>query len=67
LIHRLGVEVPLDQVRDRSAALSGRVSERRLRFGDRPCKPWRAIDAATAFFDTRQPAATRSPHTRGDP
>jgi hypothetical protein len=41
------------------------VSERRLPFGHRPCRPWRAIDVATVFFDTRQPAATRVlPHPR---
>lgn len=50
-----------------AAALSGRVSDRRLRFGDRPTRPWRAIEAATVFTDTAQPASTRSSHTRGDP
>lgn len=47
--------------------LSERVRDRRLRFGLRPWRPWRAIEAATDFFDTRQPSATRSSHTRGVP
>jgi hypothetical protein len=33
----------------------------------RPWSPWRAIEAATDFFDTFQPASTRSSHTQGDP
>jgi hypothetical protein len=41
--------------------------ERRFRFGQRPWKPWRAIDTATAFTDTFQPASLRSSHTLGDP
>src|SRR5918995_320183 len=40
-------------------ALSGRVSERRLRFGQRPTRPWRAIEAATVLTDTRQPGLDR--------
>ncbi len=30
-------------------------------------RPWRAIDAATVFSDTRQPASRRSAKIRGDP
>src|SRR5512138_2714314 len=46
--------------------LSGRVRfTRRLR--TRATSWWRAIDAATVFTLTRQPAATRSAYTRGDP
>ncbi len=49
-----------------SAALSGRVRQRRRFFG-RPARPWAAIDAATVRSFTTQPASIRSACTRGDP
>ncbi len=67
LIDPLGAEVPAYQVRDRRRRLVGRVRDRRRRFGDRPDRPWRAIDAATVLTDTFQPASTRSANIRGDP
>src|SRR5215204_5060992 len=56
-----------------AAALSGRVSQRRFRFGQRPARPWRTIEAATDFFDTRHPVSTKTsntevyPQSPGDP
>jgi hypothetical protein len=67
LIDRLGAEAPVTRSGIGAAAMSGRVRQRRLRYGQRPCGPWWAIEAAAVFVDTRQPAATRSAHTRRDP
>jgi hypothetical protein len=67
LIDLLGGEVPAHEVRYRCGGLVWAGEAAPLSVGDRPCRPWRAIDAATVFFDTAHPAATRSSHTRGDP
>ena len=67
LVDRLALKFRLSRSGIGAAALSGRVRLRRFRFGQRPRRPWRAIEAATVFFDTRQPASTRSSNTLGDP
>ena len=67
LVDPLGGEVPLDQVRDRRRRLVRAGQAASPAFRGRATRPWRAIDAATVFTDTFQPASTRSSNTRGDP
>lgn len=67
LIDPLGAEVPLHQVRDRRSGFVRTGETAALALGRPAARPWRAIEAATVFFDTFQPAAARSSHTRGNP
>jgi hypothetical protein len=66
-IDRRRREVPFDQVRGRRCSLVRAVKQRPVSSPEGATSPWRAIDASTLFFDTRQPSSTRSASTRGDP
>ena len=67
VVDRRRREVSFDQAGAGGSALSGRVNQPRRVLAGRATSPWRAIDASTLYFDTRQPSSTKSASTRGDP